>query len=99
MTGNIDELFSRGDEELMKQFESIDKLPEIEVRICAKKAYSELKVAHILYLELEERKDNIIKELHARIHELEMRIEERDKKICKLFDIEWETKVNEIHSL
>jgi deoxyadenosine/deoxycytidine kinase len=86
MDKNINDVFSEEDAELMKQFKAIDKLSESEVRICAKKAYSDLKEAHILYYEQEERKDVIIKGLHARILELETRIETRNKKMRELFD-------------
>jgi hypothetical protein len=85
MSENIDKMLSHGDEGLLEQFQTIDELPESDLRTLTKKAYADLKESHLLYLKLEERKDRIIEALNRDLHELRTRIETQNEKIRKLF--------------
>jgi hypothetical protein len=88
MIRNIDKVLSHGDEQLLEQFKAIDELQEYDVRTIAKKMCADFKEARIFCRKLEERKDMLIEELYRRVDELETRIETRDEKIRKLFDLE-----------
>jgi hypothetical protein len=87
MTKNIDQVISHGDEDLLSQFETIDELSESDVRICAKKAYADLKEAHVSYHKRKEETDEIIEVLKRQVHELRAKIRTRDEKIRQLFDL------------
>jgi hypothetical protein len=82
-----DAIFGNVDETLREQFEAIDKLPEHEVRICCKMAYSSLKTAHGLYDELKEVFDRTVSEYRLKIDALEAEIERCKNKARELFDL------------
>jgi hypothetical protein len=87
MGRNLNEIISHSDEDLLRRFEVLDKLPESEVRAVAKIAHANLKEFHIIFCEMEKYKDSLIESLNVHIRELEMNIEERNKKLRRMFDI------------
>jgi hypothetical protein len=87
MNQDIDKVLSQGDKELLKKFATLDELSESDARICLKKAYADLKNASIAYSRLEEEDNRVIEALNRKVDELRTRIEKRDEKVRKLFDL------------
>jgi chromosome segregation ATPase len=88
MAEQIGDIFNTDNDEcLRKQFESIDKLPEHEVRVCCKKICAELRASYIQLAREREGAERRAKSLESEIERLRDEVKRRNQRIRELFDL------------